>query len=294
MWGTIRSGEGHVAHLRTQLTLRKVDLMDPVAMREFCAEMQPDYIFHLAAQAFVPRSWEDPWATLENNVRAQLNVLEVAVHLNPMPRVLVVGSADEYGLVYPSELPIRETNPLRPYSPYAVSKVAQDLLGYQYAVSYKLPAVRVRPFNHLGPRQSDAFVASSFARQIAEAEVGQREPVVYVGNLSARRDFSDVRDIVRGYYLAITMGEPGEVYNLGSEQSHSIQELLAILRSLSKVAARVEQDPARTRPSDVPEILSDCSKFRALTGWRAEIPFERTLADVLDDWRAKVRRQCNQ
>lgn len=293
MWGTIRSSEGHVAHLRSQLTLQKVDLMDPLAVQKFCTEMRPSYIFHLAAQAFVPKSWEDPWATLENNIRTQLNVLEAAVHLDPMPRVLVIGSADEYGLVYPSELPIRETNPLRPYSPYAVSKVAQDLLGYQYAASYKLPAVRVRPFNHLGPRQSDAFVASSFARQIAEAEIGQREPVVRVGNLSARRDFSDVRDIVRGYYLAITMGEPGEVYNLGSERSHSIHELLTILQSLSKVAVRVEQDPARMRPSEVPELLSDCSKFRALTGWRAEIPLERTLADVLDDWRTRVRRQHN-
>lgn len=294
MWGTIRSSGGHVAHLHSQLTLRKVDLMDAAALKEFCAEMQPDYIFHLAAQSFVPKSWEDPWATLENNIRAQLNILEAAVRLDPMPRVLVIGSADEYGLVHPGELPIRETNPLRPSSPYAVSKVAQDLLGYQYAVSYKLPAIRVRPFNHLGPRQSDAFVASSFARQIAEAELGQREPVVRVGNLSAKRDFSDVRDIVRGYYLAITMGEPGEVYNLGSERSHSIQELLTILQSLSTVAVRIEQDPARMRPSEVPELLSDCSKFRALTGWQTQIPFERTLADVLDDWRTKVRRQHNQ
>jgi GDP-4-dehydro-6-deoxy-D-mannose reductase len=164
------------------------------------------------------------------------------------------------------------------------------MLGYQYYASHRLPVVRVRPFNHIGPGQSPAFVASDFAKQIAEAEAGLRAPVMYVGNLDARRDFSDVRDIVRAYYLAISKGEPGEVYNLGAERSYSIREVLDALLALSTIPVSVEQDPARLRPSDVPEIVSDCHKFRSLTGWRAEIPLEQSLSAILDSWRLHVRQ----
>jgi GDP-4-dehydro-6-deoxy-D-mannose reductase len=265
-------------------------LLDLQALKELFAATRPDYVYHLAAQAFVPASWADPWSTLENNMRGQLNVLLAAIALGTEPRVLVVGSADEYGIVGAGELPIKETNPLRPNSPYAVSKVAQDMLGYQYYASHKLPVVRVRPFNHIGPGQSPAFVASDFAKQIAEAETGLREPVMQVGNLDARRDFSDVRDIVRAYYLAISQGEAGEVYNLGAERSYSIREVLKALLDLSTTPIKVEQDPTRLRPSDVPEIVSDCDKFRSLTGWQAEIPLEQSLSDILDWWRAQVRR----
>jgi len=277
-----------VARKRVTLHIGNM-LMDLQALKELFAEIKPDYIFHLAAQAFVPASWADPWSTLENNIRGQLNVLLAAIDLGTHPRILVVGSADEYGIVAPKELPIRETNALRPNSPYAVSKVAQDMLGYQYYASHKLPVVRVRPFNHIGPGQSPAFVASAFAKQVAEAEAGLREPVVRVGNLDARRDFSDVRDIVRGYYLAISKGEPGQVYNLGAECSYAIRELLDGLISLSRISLTVELDPARLRPSDVPEIVADCSKFRAQTGWQAQIPLERSLSDILNYWRKNVQ-----
>jgi GDP-4-dehydro-6-deoxy-D-mannose reductase len=282
--------EGRAAQLRPRVTLHLGDmLMDLSALKALFAGAKPDYIFHLAAQAFVPASWADPWSTLENNVRGQLNVLLAAIAMDTYPRILVVGSADEYGIVAAEELPIRETNPLRPNSPYAVSKVAQDMLGYQYYASHKLPVVRVRPFNHIGPGQSPAFVASDFAKQIAESEAGLREPVVRVGNLQARRDFSDVRDIVRGYYLAISKGVPGQVYNLGAERSYSIREVLDGFLALSAVPITVEPDPARLRPSDVPEIVADCSGFRSRTGWRAEIPLERSLRDILDYWRKQVR-----
>jgi GDP-4-dehydro-6-deoxy-D-mannose reductase len=277
--------------MRSRVSLHIGDmLLDLQALKELFAATRPDYVFHLAAQAFVPASWADPWSTLENNMRGQLNVLLAAIALGTEPRVLVVGSADEYGIVGAGELPIKETNPLRPNSPYAVSKVAQDMLGYQYYASHKLPVVRVRPFNHIGPGQSPAFVASDFAKQIAEAETGLREPVMQVGNLDARRDFSDVRDIVRAYYLAISQGEAGEVYNLGAERSYSIREVLKALLDLSTTPIKVEQDPTRLRPSDVPEIVSDCDKFRSLTGWQAEIPLEQSLSDILDWWRAQVRR----
>jgi GDP-4-dehydro-6-deoxy-D-mannose reductase len=189
------------------------------------------------------------------------------------------------------QLPIRETYPLRPNNPYAVSKVAQDMLGYQYFASHRLPVVRVRPFNHIGPRQSPAFVASAFAKQIAEVEAGLREPKVLVGNLDARRDLSDVRDMVRGYYLALSQGEPGEAYNLGAERSYPMRELLEGLIALSKVKPTVEFDSQRLRPSDMPDVVADCSKMRSRTGWHAEIPLERSLQDILDYWRSRVREQ---
>jgi len=281
--------EGRAARLRSRISLHVGDmLMDLPALKDLFAAAKPDYIFHLAAQAFVPASWADPWSTLENNIRGQLNVLLATIAMDTYPRILVVGSADEYGIVAPEELPIRETNPLRPNSPYAVSKVAQDMLGYQYYASHKLPVVRVRPFNHIGPGQSPAFVTADFAKQVAEAEAGLREPVMRVGNLEARRDFSDVRDIVRGYYLAVSEGEPGQVYNLGAERSYSIREVLDILLALSEVPMTVGSDPARLRPSDVPEIVADCTRFRSQTGWRAEIPLERSLRDILNYWRKSV------
>jgi len=264
-------------------------LMNLPALKELFSATRPTHIFHLAAQAFVPASWEDPWNTLANNIRGQLNVLLAAIAMGTWQRVLVVGSAEEYGIVAPEELPIRETNPLRPSSPYAVSKVAQDMLGYQYYASHKLPVVRVRPFNHIGPGQSPAFVTSDFAKQIAEAEVGLREPVLQVGDLTARRDFSDVRDIVRGYYLALSEGEPGEVYNLGAERSYSIREVLDRLMALSTIPLRVEADAARLRPIDIPEIVGDCSRFRARTGWQAQIPLEQSLQDILEYWRKQVQ-----
>jgi GDP-4-dehydro-6-deoxy-D-mannose reductase len=177
---------------------------------------------------------------------------------------------------------------LRPTSPYAVSKVAQDMLGLQYHLSHKLYTVRVRSFNHIGPRQRLGFVAPDFASQIAEAEAGLREPVIQVGNLESQRDFSDVRDVVWGYHLLITQGEAGEVYNLGSEQAHSVGGILEILLAMSKVPITVQQDPERVRPTDVPVIIGDCTKIRERTGWRPRIPFEQSLQDVLDYWREQV------
>jgi len=282
--------EGRAAQYRQRITLHTGDMLANLpALKDLFAATGPDYIFHLAAQAFVPASWEDPWNTLANNIRGQLNVLLAAIAMGTKPRVLVVGSAEEYGIVAPEELPIRETNPLRPSSPYAVSKVAQDMLGYQYYASHKLPVVRVRPFNHIGPGQSPAFVTSDFAKQIAEVEAGRREPVLHVGDLSTRRDFSDVKDIVRGYHLAITQGQAGEVYNLGAERSYSIREILDQLMALSRVPLRIEVDKSRLRPVDIPEIVSDCSKLRLQTGWQALIPLEQSLNNILEYWRQQVQ-----
>ncbi len=286
--GLVRNKADNIAHLQDRLALFRGDLCDGDWVAGVIKETEPDYIFHLAAQAFVPLAWRDPWGTLENNIRGELNLLEAIIALGTGPRILIVGSGDEYGLVRSDELPVRETNPLRPYNPYAVSKIAQDLLGYQYFASHKLPIVRVRPFNHFGPRQEPFFVAAAFAKQIAEAEKGLREPDIMVGNLEAKRDFTDVRDIVRGYHLALLYGEPGEVYNLGSEEAYAIGELLEVLLSMSTFPLEIRPDPERMRPSDVPVLVSDCSKFRGQTGWEVTISFEEGLGTVLDYWRMKI------
>lgn len=264
------------------------DIMEVESVREIVARVKPDWIFHLAAQAFVPTAFADPNGTLVNNICGQVNLLEAVRAWGGTPITLIVCSNEEYGQVEPDEIPIKETAPFRPVNPYAVSKVAQDLLGYQYHAAYGMHIVRVRPFNHFGPGQSDRFVASSFARQIVEAELGIRPPVIEVGDLEAERDLTDVRDIVRGYYLAVLRGEPGDVYNLGSERAISMRRLLDILLAQSRIPLRVEQDPNRLRPADVPRIVADCGKFRALTGWRAEIPLERTVSDLLAYWRDRL------
>ena len=276
-------------HLQGRTACRAVDLRDPQAVRHMLEEVAPDVIFHLAALASVGDSWRDPWPVLHNNIRAQLNLLHGLVELNAAPRVMIVGSNEEYGLVRPEELPLNEETPLRPNSPYGVSKVTQDMLGLQYYLSHQLPVIRVRPFNHIGPRQAPGFVAPDFARQIAAAEAGQCPPHIQVGNLETQRDFTDVRDMVRAYYLVATQGEPGEVYNIGSGQAYAIQELLDVMLSYSRVQITIEPDPARLRPSDVPVVRCDASKFRALTGWKPTIPFETSLRDVLDDWRVRVQ-----
>ena len=204
------------------------------------------------------------------------------------PKIQVAGSSEEYGQVYPDEIPMKETNPLRPLSPYAVSKVAQDLLAYQYHKSYGLRTVRTRGFNHTGPRRGDVFVTSNFAKQIAEIEKGKRPPVLSVGNLDARRDFTDVRDVVRAYWLAAEKGEDGEAYNIGSGKAMAMKEMLDKLLALTKVDVKIQVDPARLRPSDVPILLSDSSKFMTLTGWKPRIPLDRTFKDLLDYWRERV------
>jgi GDP-4-dehydro-6-deoxy-D-mannose reductase len=252
------------------------------------AETRPDAIFHLAAQSFVPTSWRAPTETLTTNIGGQSNLFEAVRAVGLDPVIQIAGSSEEYGLVLPDEVPIGESNPLRPLSPYAVSKVAQDMLAYQYFRSYGMKIVRTRGFNHTGPRRGDVFVSSNFAKQIASIESGLQEPVIRVGNLDAVRDFTDVRDMVRAYWLAVTKARPGEVYNLGSGRGITIRELLDLLVDMSDARVEIEVDPERLRPSDVEVLLADNSKFRAETGWEPRIPLETTLRDLLDYWRQRV------
>ncbi len=259
------------------------DLCSPIEAGHLLSEVRPDRIYHLAAQAFVPQSWVDPWETMETNIRAQLNMLEACLRQGLSDtRVLVVGSNEEYGRLQADELPATEQSPLRPDSPYGVSKIAQDYLGHSYFVSHGVPVVRVRPFNHIGPRQNPRFVAADFARQITAIERGDHPPVIQVGNLEAERDFTDVRDVARAYVAALEAGQPGEVYNVASGVARPVRSILEGLLANTQCKVRVEIDRARLRPSDTPRQVGDAAKLRAATGWHPVIPFEQTLRDVLD------------
>jgi len=282
-----RSRTENIEHFRDKISLSECDLRDASSVRDVIETVRPDRIFHLAAQSFVPTSWTAPTESLVTNIIGQLNILEAVKKTNLKPRIQLACSSEEYGLVHENELPIRETNPLRPLSPYAVSKVGQDMLGYQYFKSFGIHVIRTRGFNHEGPRRGPVFVCSDFAKQIADIEKGRRAPVVRVGNLDARRDFTDVRDIVRAYWLALEKGVAGEEYNLCSGKAWVIKDMLDYLLALSTVKIKIEPDPTRLRPSDVPVLLGDASKFKKATGWEPTIPFEQTLKDMLAYWRER-------
>ncbi|WP_426454394.1 GDP-mannose 4,6-dehydratase [Paenibacillus sp. S-38] len=290
VYGTIRhrSRMNHISHLVDDLNLVECELRDPFSVESVIGHVKPDLIFHLAAQSFVPTSWNSPMDTIHNNVAGQLNIFEAVRRLGLDSKIQIACSSEEYGHVEPYEVPIKETNPLRPLSPYAISKVTQDYLGYQYYKSYGLHVVRTRTFNHTGPRRGENFVTSNFSKQIAEIEKGIKPPVIHVGNLQAKRDFTDVRDIVRGYWLALEKGDPGDDYNIASNTCWTIEEMLNLLLSYSKVEVQVQEDPARLRPSDVEILLGDYSKFHQKTGWKPEIPFEQTMLDLLNYWRDRV------
>jgi len=283
-----RSRLENIEHLEGRIELSECDLRDPSAVRTVLKETEPDQIFHLAAQSFVPASWRAPAETLTTNIVSQTNIFEAVRSLDQDPLIQIAGSSEEYGLVHPDEVPIKESNPLRPLSPYAVSKVSQDLLAFQYFRSYGLRTIRTRGFNHTGPRRGEVFVTSNFAKQIASIEAGNQDPIIRVGNLNAQRDFTDVRDTVRAYWLALEKGRPGEVYNIASGTAVTIQELLDGLLELSEAKVEIEIDPERLRPSDVEILIGDYSKFNADTGWEPRIPLAQTLRDLLDYWRQRV------
>jgi GDP-4-dehydro-6-deoxy-D-mannose reductase len=287
VWGVV-IGSVERASAISGARILTADLREPEQARVLVEAAQPDWLFHLAAQAYVPQSWADPWDTYETNIRSQLNLLDSLGRLGSAARVLVVSSNEVYGYARAEDLPLAENAPLRPNSPYAVSKLAQDFMGLQYFLDRKMPVIRVRPFNHIGPRQNERFVAPSFARQIVEIERGRREPVLRLGNMSAQRDFTDVRDMVRAYILAIQHGEPGDVYNIGSGRARSVREMLDIMLSNTSAMIAEETDLAKFRPSDTPISYADPSKFQRQTGWEPRLSFEQTCVDILNDWRARI------
>lgn len=278
----------NIDSIKDSVHLKKLNLLDTKDVEQYISSTSFDTIFHLAALTSPAESFKEPTAVFTNNISAQINLLEAVRQSSSSPRVLITSSAEVYGMVKEAELPISEKAELRPGSPYAVSKIAQDYLGLQYFLSYGMDIVRIRPFNHVGPRQAPGFVVSSFAKQIAEIENGKEKPVIKVGNLTAKRDFTDVRDMVKAYVLLAEKGVSGEVYNAGSGTSHKISEILDTLLSFATQKIEIETDPAKLRPSDVPDIRSDNRKIESETGWKPEIPLEKTLKDTLDYWMLNV------
>lgn len=288
--GTRRSRSSliNIDHIQDQLQLIDCNLTDATNTLNMIETVRPDYIFHLAAHSFVQDSWRCPQVTVVDNILMQINLFEAVRHAKLDPVIQVALSSEQYGRVHSDEVAIAEGHPFLPLSPYAVSKVTQDMLAYQYNQSYGLRVIRTRAFNHDGPRRAEVFATSNFAKQIAEIEAGLKPPVVYVGNLKAKRDFSDVRDVVRAYWLAVQLCNPGEDYIIASGKSRSIQEMLDLLLSFSTVKIEVQTDPARQRPSDVEMLRGDSTKFRKLTGWEPRYPFEQTMSDLLDWWRDRI------
>jgi GDP-4-dehydro-6-deoxy-D-mannose reductase len=287
IFGVVRRGVERVS-LPSRVNKIEAEIEHPASVDAVLDQLSPDAVVHLAAQSSVHQSWLDPDGTLRTNLLGTLHLLEALRRRALRPRVLVVGSADEYGAADAERLPLREDAALRPNSPYAVSKVAQGYLALQYALSHAMPVLRTRTFPTTGPGRGEGFAESSFAKQLVEIELGRRAPVLEVGNLDAVRDFTDVRDVVRAYWLLLEKGQPGEVYNVCSGRGIAIREILERLVALTDATVELRVDPARLRPSDIPALVGDPERLRRATGWQPCLPIERTLQDLLDDWRRRL------
>lgn len=269
----------------SEIQVCDLDILDKEAVVALFCTVHPDCIYHLAAQSSVSVSWKNPELTIDVNVKGGVNILEALRELDYKPRVLFIGSGEEYGHILPDETPIKEDNVSRPGNIYAATKACQNMLARIYADAYDLDVMMVRAFNHIGPNQLPLFVVADFCKQVAEIEAGNREPIIKVGNLSARRDFTDVRDVVRAYALLMKSGCAGETYNIGSGHAIAIEDLLRCILDNSSVDIRVEVDPEKLRPVDVPIIEADTTKIYKETGWQPEIPLEQTIRETLDFWR---------
>jgi len=280
--------EKPLAEADPRFIYRVADLNDIDLLRSVLDSAKPDAVFHLAAQPSVAHSWKDPWTTYRVNILCQLNLMEAARQAGIEASFHIACSSEEYGKVAPDEVPIRADSRLKPCSHYAVSKVSQEMLGLMYFEAYGWRVFATRGFNQAGPGQSPDFAIPSFARQIALIESGALEPVLKVGNLEAQRDFTDVRDTVRAYRLLMERGSAGVSYNVCTGVARKMSDVLDELLALSRENIRVEIDPERQRPSDVPIVTGDSSRLEEETGWRPEIPFSKTLADTLDYFRSSV------
>lgn len=265
-----------------------IELRDAEGVARICAENAPDYVIHLAALSFVPESFNNPHETYEVNFLGTLNLLQALKQSGFKGRLLFVGSGDMYGLAAPEALPLTENSPLKPRSPYAVSKVAAEALCYQWSQTEGMDIVMARPFNHIGPAQSDHFVVSDFAKQVMEIKLGRRKPEISVGDIDVTRDFTDVRDVVRAYLMLLCGGGNGEAYNVCSGKEHSVREILERLLTLARVTANIRQDSARLRPAEQRRVYGSYDKLRDSTGWQPEIGLEQSLADNLTYWERKL------
>ncbi len=265
-----------------------LDILSKEDLVELLYNIRPDYIFHLAAQSSVSVAWKNPMMTIDVNIKGSVNVMDAVRELYYKPRILVIGSGEEYGHIKEGETPISEETILRPGNIYAATKACQNMIGSIYAKAYDMEMMLVRAFNHVGPGQAPLFVVSDFCKQTAEIEKGMKEPVIHVGNLSARRDFTDVRDVVRAYALLVMKGTAGETYNVGSGNAMAIQDILDMIVGMSSADIAVEIDKNKIRPVDVPVIEADITKINRETGWKPVISIEQTIRETLDYWRTKI------
>lgn len=268
-----------------------LDILNKDDITKLLTTIKPDYIFHLAAQSSVSLSWKNPALTIDVNIKGAVNLLDAVRELKYKPRILLIGSGEEYGHIKPGETPINEDNATRPGNIYAATKVTQNLIGKIYSEAYCIDIIMVRSFNHIGPNQLPTFVVADFCKQVAEIEKGLKEPIIRVGNLSAKRDFTDVRDVVRAYALIIQKGKRGETYNVGSGKAIAIEEILRMVLSMSEAEISVETDINKLRPVDVPIIEADITKLVKTTGWQKQINIEDTIADTLNYWRLRVDQE---
>jgi GDP-mannose 4,6-dehydratase len=286
-----RSPLRNIQRILPQIRLHQGDLRDLNSLVVLLREVRPDRIHHLAAQSYVDMSFTAPADTLNSNIIGTVNLMDAVRIVGINPRIHICSSSEVYGQVLPDEVPITEATPLRPASPYAVSKVGEDMIAFQYGISYKLDLVRTRMFTHTGPRRGDVFAESSFARQIAEIELNRQKGPVRVGNLNSVRTLADVRDAVHAYKLLLDKCPAGEVYNIGGKETMTVGDILETLKSLARVPIEHVVDPARLRPSDVTLQIPNTSKFRDATGWQPQIPASQTLRDLLDYQRDCVRAE---
>tara|TARA_B110000263_G_C15277098_1_gene496390 strand:+ start:466 stop:1449 length:984 start_codon:yes stop_codon:yes gene_type:complete len=283
----------NVKHLIDKINWIDCDITDPVSVKKAIEKANPDKIFHLAAESFVSPSWDHPTHYMDVNYKGTVNILEAIRELKINPRILIPGSGEEYGEIPENELPITEKTTLIPVNPYAVTKIAQDLISHVYHITYGLNVIRVRAFNHEGPRRDNVFGIPWFAYQIAKIEKGLQEPIIKTGHIEDKRNFTHIRDMVEAYWVAIEKCIPGELYLIGSDEPEKIytyRQVVEILIKLSSVNdIKIERDEKYVRPTSVPRLIGDTSKFRELTGWSAKIPIEKILQDTLDYWRDYVK-----
>ena len=272
--------------LEADIPVYKLDILNQQDIEEVLSSSKPDAIVHLAAQSSVSVSWSEPALTIDINIKGAVNLLEAVRKTRNSARVLLIGSGEQYGFVPEDHMPINEDEPQNPGNIYAVTKYTQDMLGALYVKSYGMDIVRVRAFNHIGPGQSPIFVISDFCRQVALLEKNNGASVMKVGNLAAKRDFTDVRDVVRAYILLCEKGQKGEFYNVGSGSAVSIKELLDKILSHSRKKISVETDHEKFRPIDLPIIEADISKLVKDTGWRPEHKLDDTILETLNYWRS--------
>ncbi len=283
----------NVHHIMDKINWIDCDITDYVSVKKALEIAKPDKIFHLAAESFVSVSWNHPSHYMDVNYKGTVNFLEAIKDLKINPRFLIPGSGEEYGEIFEDELPINENTPLRPVNPYAVTKIAQDLIGYVYFRSYGLNVIRIRTFNHEGPRRDNVFGIPWFAYQIARIEEGIQPPIIKTGHIDDRRNFTHINDVVNAYWIALEKCNPGELYLIGSDENekiHSYREIIEMLLKMSSVKGiKIEEDPQYVRPTSVPRLIGDTSKFRNLTNWKPKISIDKTLADTLEYWRYFVK-----